>query len=380
MNHVIALLLWGGAGGGGEPQEKKPKAGWDWLWTAEVELAYDSNIWNLEDVGQSRLEDERPQEEANGRYDDMETVEDFIITPTLRWDGNAPSPFGRRFDVGIGLEVPVYLQNSRRTHVEIDLGVGQAVGPDGHLGLRFQFIPEYFRKNYLADAIFFGTTTPVPDGSSVGQFDRVYEAGVYQEWETELEYRHKLIDRTQNQPFGLTGSIELSYSDRSYDSPLSYRDEEATGVRFGLGFQYGPRLRWGLRYQFVAVESPGKTHIVLVDPGNIRRNTKIDRAHDEHEIGLSLGVEVSNQLEVGIVYERLLRDFKSDNLLDVEYVGREDERNSVEVNLLYKISKAWHAEIAYLWRRQESDLDDPSGGDDGDYDRFVVYGSIAYRW
>jgi len=397
MIHALALLLLD-VGGGNEPQDKKAKpTGFTWEWRARAELAYDSNIWLLESTAQERLRDHErggppgsppDDDETSGRYEDMERVDDFILAPSLSWEATGRSPLGRRYDFLIGVEIPVYFQNMRRSHLDFDLGLGQAVGADGRLGLAFQFIPEYFRKNYLADAVEVG----VPNGD-IQRNERIYEDGTYREFEIALEYRHKLIDRTQSQPFGLTGAIEFIYADRSYDSPLTYRDETATGIRLGLGFQYGPRVKWGLHYQYVAADSPSESHIVLINEfiygnqdgfaaivNNARTNQIVDRTHNEHEFGLSVGVELSDKFEVELVYEQLRREFESDNRLDVEHFGREDVRDSIQTGLIYKLGKAWQGRLGYLRRVQESDLDDPEAGDDGDYKRYVFYASLTYHW
>jgi hypothetical protein len=57
---------------------------WETQWRLRAELAYDSNVWLLEDDQQDRLEDERPGDAVSGRFDRMEAVDDFILTPGVR--------------------------------------------------------------------------------------------------------------------------------------------------------------------------------------------------------------------------------------------------------------------------------------------------------
>jgi hypothetical protein len=406
VNCILALLLLGQAAGQQEQPKKPAATKWVYAWRAEAEVTYDSNIWLLENENQERLRDHdrggppgsRPNnDEISGRYDGMETVDDFILTPGMEFHMKGPSPLGNKLDLGAQLQYSVYSQNDQRNYLELDLGAGQGIGSDGHLELRFEFIPEYFRKNYLSDA--------TDRAGNVNAAERRFDDGTYRQWEIAAEYSHKLVDRTEQQPFGLTGGVELVYHDRTFDSPFTYRDENSLAYRLKVGFEYGPRVKWGIHYKHEAIDSPTESIVMVrneliygvplnddnlngvngdpadaIDDNDARTVQQVNRTRKEDSFGLFVGVELTSALEIELAYERTLRDFESDERFDAEHLGRKDERDEFGVTLKYKLSKAWAVQAGYEWRWQESDLDDPEAGDDGDYNRDIFFLAVGLRW
>lgn len=378
MSFAALLLLLQGA-------PEKPASGWETEWRARAELAYDTNVWLLEDDQQDRLEEERPGDEVSGRYDDMESVDDFILTPGLRFLAKGPGPLGT-LSLELAAQYFVHLENAARNYLELDAGVGTAIGSRGSLALALEVVPEFFRKNYLADATDFS--------GNVNAFERIYEDGTYRQWEVVLEYRHRLVDPTEAQPWGWTASAGLSYRDRSYDSPFSYRDEEAPGIRLGVDVERRP-VKAGIRYTYEAIDSPTESVVMLrdevafgtvlnsdglIDDQDARTVQAVDRTRHEHEFGFFVRVDLTSRLEAEFVYERLLRDFQSDEPFDLEHNGRDDIRDQIRLALTYKITKGWAARAGYEGRWQTSDQDDPDAGDDGDYERALFFLSLSYRW
>ncbi len=367
----------------------KPGA-WTFEGRAEGGFTYDSNVWLLDGGQRDRLEDDRPSDQASGRFDDMESVDDLVFTPDLRLEAKGPSPFGRRLTAFFDLEYAFYTQNSRRSHLDLGLGAAQAVGARGQMELSIGFVPELFRKNYLADAV------DANANGDIASDERIYEDGTYREWDVALEYRHDLVQRTAQSPFGLRGALALGLRDRTYDSPFDHRDEDAPFVRLGLRFEHGPRVKWGLRYAYEAIDAPNEPAVVLVDEialgqdvngdailaNDARAFTPVDRARVEHSIALSFAYGLSATVEVELTYERLLRDWESDEALDFSHRGREDTRDEFGVALRVRMAKGWDGRIGWEWREQHTDRsDDPGGtGDTVDYKRHLILVSAVYHW
>ncbi len=399
MSHALVVLLLAAAqqqNGYGRPDPVRPgqtqgrPSSWSTEWRARGELAFDSNVWLLDGGQQDRLDRDLPADQGTGRFDDMESVEDVFLTPSFRFEAKGPSPLGRKMGAWIGLEYPFYFQNSRRSHLELGLGAGQAVGENGHLGLSLGFIPEYFRKNYLANAV---------DADGDGDIDadeRRYEDGTYREWEIELEYRHKIADRTPQKRFGLDGAVALGLRDRAFDSPFDGRAEDGIFLKLGLKFAYGKPLRWGLHYKVEAIDSPTEAEVVLINEVALGRNvngdafitddartvTNVDRTRTEHRIGLSFGYDLSPTVELEAGLARLLRDWDSGEPLDFAHTGRQDARDEFALGLRFAAGKGWDGRVGWEWREQHTDRpDDPGGsGETVDYKRNLFFVSFVYRW
>jgi hypothetical protein len=375
-----------------------PPGKWSFDGRLEGEVRYDSNIWLLNDSQESRLEDDLASDQASGRFDDMETVDDFILRPEVRAGLKGPSPLGRKVDLWAGLAWEQYLQNSARSHLEAGLGLGQSVGSRGRLEVRFGFVPGYFKKNYLADGV------DANGNGNISSSERVYEPGDYREWEATIGYRHDLVERGPQDAFGMDARVLLGFRDRSFDSPFSVRDEEALWIRLGLGFEHllrgaakskGTRVRWGVYYEYKTVDDPADPEVVLLDEAafgvdfsgdgdstdpNARVVTPVDRSRVEHAVGLGVEVEVTSSLDAGIAYEHVIKDFSSDEALDVSHTDREDTRDEVTLYVRADLGKSWDGRLSYGWREQETDRPDSPSTDTTDYTRHVFALSVIYRW
>jgi hypothetical protein len=398
MNATIALLLLAAApqqNGHGRPDPSRPQApqgrsSWSAEWRAEAGLAFDSNPFLLDGGQKDRMERDLPADQTSGRWDDMESVEDIFFAPDFRLEAGGPSPLGRKLRTWIDLEYPYYFQNPRRSHLDLGLGVGQSVGNNGQIELSLEFTPEFFRKNYLADAV---------DSDGDGDIDsdeRRYQDGTYREWETEVAYRHKIVDRTAQKPFGLEGAVAAGLRDRSFDPPFDGRNEEGVFLKLGLQARYGKPLKAGLHYKYETIDSPVETGVVLINEVALGRNvngdafitddartvTSVDRSRTEHTIGVSFGYELSPAVELEVSLARLLRDWESSEPLDFSHTDRQDTRDEVGLALNFAAGKGWDGRVGWEWREQHTDRpDDPGGtGDTVDYKRNLFFVSFVYRW
>jgi hypothetical protein len=118
-------------------QSPAKKGGEEWAasWSLGLDVAYNSNVWLLDGDDQDRLLADQPGDQISGRFDDMERIEDGIITPSLRVAAKGPSPFGRKLEAYAELEWRQYAVNSARSHLRARAGTDQRVGPDGRLAM-----------------------------------------------------------------------------------------------------------------------------------------------------------------------------------------------------------------------------------------------------
>ncbi len=384
---------------GSRPQGARNPSEWVTEWRVRGDVRYNSNVWLLDDRSQDRLGNRllsfggggQQGGTLNNRYDDMESVDDFIFTPDVRFHAAGPSPLGKRLSFWLDAEYDAYIVNSRRSHFETDFGIGHYVGPDGHLNLSVKFIPMYFERNFLADGV------DANGDSSISSSERVYDGGTYMDWDLGLEYRHRIVDRTKQQPLGLDGLLAVGYRDRSYDSPFRSHDGAGPWTQLAFRFEYGPGLKWGVRYKVEFLESPTRREVKILDEPdfgvdfngngtatdiNARAFENVDRSRREHEIGLTLGVDLSPTVEVDLSYTLTLRDYESGEPYDVSYRNRQDTRNDFGVSLKNTLSKAADLRVGLQYRMHDTNRpSDPDiTADAYDYTRFVFFLALTYRW
>ena len=148
---------------------------------------YDDNVFKLSDGQKSTLENAGAAEALSGRFNDMENKFDFIITPTLEIEAAGPGMGRREMALKAKVGFNVYTLNRARRHLEVDLSLAQSTSRNGRARVRFDFVPNYFQKNYLFDAV---------DGDgdgSISPAERVYRRGVYTTWDVSGDYRHRVL-------------------------------------------------------------------------------------------------------------------------------------------------------------------------------------------
>lgn len=370
------------------PREKPATKSGEWKtsWLARMDLEYDSNIWRLDGDDEERLLDDPPADRISGRFDDMESVEDWISIPSIRFAAKGPGPFGRKLELWAEAELHAYAVNPARSHVRFQVGAEHPVGDLGRLELEATLLPRYFRKNYLADA------TDLT--GSVSASERIYEPGEYLEFELALAYRLRLVE---GERFSLDGLATLGLRARDFASPFGERDERAWPLEIGLRAGAWKRVKATLAFRYEPIDSPSQGAVVLLDEPaftadlngdgdatdmNARSVQTIDRSR--RESGLVLGVEVELAEAVWAVCEwtRTWKDWSSNGTYDLDYRGRSDIQDRIELGVRVQFSKSWEGRLGYEHTVQDTDrpADPATTGETSDYDRDVFTVSALFRW
>src|SRR5260370_21519419 len=169
---------------------KKPdKAHKSWKGAVKVEAKgrYDSNTFLLADRQKTRLQRAGPAEQISGRFNDMNSVHDYIFTPSVKFLAEGPGVGGRRLGLQAGVNYDMYFLNPRRRHFNIEVAAEQNTSRNGRARAKFEYTPSYYYRNYLADATNYT--------SSVLPSERVYKPDVYSEWDVTADYRYRLAGR-----------------------------------------------------------------------------------------------------------------------------------------------------------------------------------------
>ena len=366
--------------------EKKPvKAHKSWSTAVKVEGTgrYDSNPFLLSDRQKTKLQTAGPAEQISGRVKDMNSVHDYIFTPSLKFFAEGPG-FGRReLSLQAGVNYDMYFLNPRRRNFNIEVAAEQNTSRNGRAGIKFEYIPSYFYLNYLADATNYT--------SSVTASERVYKPDVYSEWDATADYRYRLAGGRA----ALLGRV--GYLQRRNRAPFIGHDRNAPHVGGGLDFE--PTNWWRIdgNYDYALVDSPRVQEVMILNEpdfgvdfnndGNatdlsIRTVQFVDRRHHEQRFRVStkLGFRERSYVEFG--YERRYRNFLSKEPFDVLHSGRTDTRNTFRVALVSHLSDKLQFTTGYSYSFENSNRPNDPGvlGEVNDYKRDGAFVGMSYRF
>ena len=404
-NHLLPLLCCfaclaaahapGFAQEGGVPraQPRRPQpnsSAWSFRTDLSAEFEYDDNLFLLRNSVKDRLETNGPADVASGRFRDMESPTDVLVTPSLGIELKGPGLGGRVLELTAAIRSPMHTENPERDYFELSAGLRHALGGGaGKFGLRIDWIPDRFTKNYLADA-----TDPV---GPVTDDERVYLAGRYEQLDITVEYRLPLVPAPKAGGFSLDGSAELRFRDRSYDSPFSGRDRDSTTVALGLDAGLSPKASLSFDVSYEDSESPTTNEVMILDEpdygvifngdadatdADVRTVQATDRSFKEVALRAGLKLVSGASSDVRLWVERQQTDYPSNLAFDEAYRNREDDRTTFGVAIETDLGKGLKGQLAAEFASQDTarPADPGATGEEADFDRFVIGLSVGYRW
>lgn len=340
----------------------------------ETELALDDNVYRLRDRNKRRLEANSPADQASGRWNDMESEDDFILSTDLRAAWKGPNEFR------LGAAMESFAENGARNHLALYGGADLALGRRLTLGLSVRWESETFKMNYLADAT--DLTGFVDD------FERVYRPGTFEALQAKANLRYLIWRNGESK---VHGSISAGRAERAFESPFQGRDQEAVSLGAGLEFDWGePEL--ALRITLTDVESPTRNEVLVLDEPEVladlngdgdaadfnRRTVQaVNRSRQE------VSVRVAGKYgRVRVWVEREKSDFYSRLPFDLNHRDREDAGTSfggsVEVDVANNVDGRLSLEVTDLDSNRRGDPDPAL--DEGDYENRVISFSVAWRF
>jgi hypothetical protein len=356
-------------------------------WTAAVKVEgkgrYDTNVFLLSDHQETRLQTAGPAEQMSGRFKDMNSVSDYIFTPSVKFLAEGSGLAGRRLGLQAGVNYDMYFLNPKRRHFDFDLAVEQNTSRNGRVRVKFDYIPDYFYKNYLADATNFT--------SSVTASERVYKADVYNEGDLTVDYRYRIAGgRTVVTARG-------GYLKQRNGAPFSGHDRN--GPHGGGGIDFGLTKWWRIdgNYDYAVVNSPRVQEVMILNEpdfgvdfnndGNtsdlsMRTVQFVDRRHHQQLFHVNAKLGSSERSFFTFGYERRLRTFLSKEPFDVIHNGRTDARDSLGVAFSSRVGRSLQLTAGYAYILQNSNLPNDPGatGEINDYKRNVAFLAMAYHF
>lgn len=372
----------------GKEKKAKKKKSRSWKGSVRVrgDFTYDDNLFLLSGDQKRDLENAGPAEQISGRFRNMTDAAAFIFTPVVEFELQGPGVAGRKLELKAETGYNIYFSNSERNHVELALSAAQATSKNGRTRLRFKLVPDYFQKNYLADA------TDLT--GSVTADERVYLPGRYREWEMMLDYRHRLLG---GEDASLAAWIGAGYGRRRYDAPFIGRNRNVPLAAVGIDANVTKRWELDFRYEFAAADSPRTNEVVILDEADfgvdfngdsdaldidLRTVQAVDRTHSDQRFLAESQFELTKRLGFGLAYERRRRHYSSQERFDVAHNRRTDDRDVIEAVVLYKLVKGTWLRAGYAYARQQSNRAGDPGllGEITDFRRNRIVFGLQHRF
>jgi hypothetical protein len=336
---------------------------------AETVIEYTDNVFKLTESDREKMKANAVEDQASGRFKDMDSDSDYIVSPELGLSLDSNSPVGGRFSLISWLRYDNYTRNPELSHPEGRLRLRNSIGDNGELTLQGSFVCDFFKKNYLS-----GVNDANANGN-IPKSERIYSSAVYDEYEGLVAYQHKIIDVKNNKLSGFDIQPFAGYDVRRYNSTFSNRDQDITFLGFGLDLEFISRIGLEMIYRYEWVSSPGDNELVLFDEtvsgadvngdGEIKRNapvvTGIDRSSSRYAIEINPSFKISKKARLFAGYEYRITAYDSRNRLDIDHYDLETCRQKISSGIEYIFSKAWSAQAEYIRTDEDEDAED------GDY-------------
>jgi opacity protein-like surface antigen len=330
---------------------------------AGMEFEHSDNIFGLMDSQQSKMEAGATEDLKSGRFNDMESISDNIVSPLFGVIYSFKGLDGEDLNLSARMRYNYYMENQEKSYPETRICLKNDIGKKGALVLQGDFLFDFFNKNYLT-----GYDDENENGN-ISRDERIYSPAIYDEYEASLAYEHEIFkDRGQ-----ALSQVEVKpffgYSIRAYNSPFDNRGRQSTFIGVELALEFVSRIDLELVYQFENNRYPGDDELVLYDEtgaeidvnndGEIGANaplvTPVDRSAYRHTLEINPSIKISKELQFYLGYEERTSDYTSDNPLDIDHFEKTLCRQRVKAGIAYDFSKSWSAEIEYRQTDDEGD-------------------------
>ena len=345
-----------------EASQKKIQKGPLFKIKIETELEYNDNVFRLSESQKSRMAEDDQRDAISGRFDDMRSQGDFIITPKIEINSRAFNFLRNKFWIILEFQYNVFINNSKKRYPEGKLELWQSIGENGHIILESVLILNFFRKNY------FSGTNALTGNTSISRAERIYSPAVYNKSETRLAYRHRLtkIDKTQKgwfTGFGISIQPLLGIGVRRYKSPFGNRNRNVILGGLEFLFQLGQKIGFDTGCRYEMVKSPDKGELILLDEslkgfnrdlnndGKLGENalvfTTIHRSRNQLILDLELEIDFIKNWQAFADYRLRLLSYNSPNILDVDHNQRQEIQHRISVGITWRFIKKWFTRIKY---------------------------------
>jgi len=331
---------------------------------AEAGIEYTDNAFRLTESQISKMEENAGEDTVGGRFKDMDSVSDCIISPELGLSFSSDSPLGGKFSMTSWLRYNYYSSNQAGSFPEGRIRLKNTLGQKGALTGQVKILSDFFKKNYMS-----GINDENGNGNLTRE-ERIYSPAVYDEYEGTVSYEHKIINEKDSSVSGLDLQPFAGVAIRCYNSTFSNRDQDIIFMGMGVNLEFMSRIDVEVIYQYEWVSSPDDSELILFDETLLGTDvnddevikvnapviTDIDRSSERYSIEIKPAYKFSKDTLIFLGYRKRVSAYESDNRLDIEHFNQRAYRDQISAGIRHDFSKAWSAEAEY--RRVHEDEED----------------------
>ncbi len=355
------------------------------------EPEYDSNVFLLSGSRKRAVDHPSSTDGATGRFENMESSQDLAIHAATGVRLGTRGIGGRAFTITPAIEYSHYVRNTERSHLTAGLGLRQALPRGLDLELSAAHTPSHFRKNFLLDAVDQnGDRTISPE-------ERRYAPGMFADADIGAALGFRLRKSTKRSPLSARMKLGAGYYARSYDSPFEHRD--LGGPTFGAALEVEPGKRFGLTLSYDAElqsADPSQEILILDEPDagqdldgngratdlNVRTAQMVDRSRRGHQARAQVKLDLPRRTTFTVEYAMRLRNFSSNEPLDLAHRDRKDRRNEVRAELSARVARGIRFTTGARFARQTTNrqFDPEQTNESEDYSRISAFAGLRYEF
>ena len=297
------------------------------------------NRFKLSTTSQNRLES---GSEANGRYQNMESVNDLSVVPKVKYSYSLTDSTKLQAQGKYHLMT----QNSSASYAEIEGALSHSLGAGDKLKFSGEALLGYFPKNYFSGAI------DSNNNGNISSEERIYSEARYDEYKFELAYKNRIWKNSRRRIF-LTPFA--GYLVRAHQDPFGNRDRNTLFVGGQAEFEVKGQMALFVEYKLEDLATGDANELTLVNETSSGANgdlngdglqsenaaliTKVDRSRTRNTISLGGHYDFSDSFRFGLKYSIRTGTYNTDNSLDTEHHQAEESRNTLESQLRMEITK-----------------------------------------
>ncbi len=387
---VLACVLIGIPATGGDAVAQ----GASWKVSADAELQYNTNVFKLSDNQIDDLDRNSNASQASGRFNDMESAGDFILTPGVKATLKTKAFSGKTLTITPSAKYNLYFENSEKNHVELAIGARQNLGSNNSVALKGKYTPELFKKNYL-------TSTTNPSGPVLPSEKR-YSPASYDAYAAEASYRHRLWKGSKtigsNDLEKVTGEVLLGLQKKDYSTGFDSRDEDNVYIGAGIDLDFSRDYSLAFTYRYKVVDTENGAELLIRDEATfgvdlnadadatdlaVETRQKVDRSHTDHTFGVKVGGVLNPEWDWHASYDIRFQHYDSTETFDITRKDRDDTRHRLGVGAEGEIYPNLDLALDWKYVTEEAGRDalkaiDPA--ESKSYDIMVFAAALTYKF
>jgi len=342
--------------------------GWKVKTDASMGFSYDTNVFKLTSQQSDRFDQNRSSDQKSGRFNKMDSIDDFIFTPRVKATFSRAGIMGKKLSITPSIEYNKYVQVQEKSYFDFGLGIKQKVGKHSHVGLNFDYAPNIYRKNFLSNAVDAQTIFDTKGKHGISGGEKVFSPAHYDDTTVELSYGRRLWKNHRRHrkvlsPDALSAKVFGGYENRNFDNPFTNRTEDNFFAGLDLGLALRKNTDLTLTYQFKGISTNVKPELLIrneskfgvdldgdtvVENLNVATTQNVDRSRDQHTVGIKVSTRVRKGWYAHAKYEARFTSFNSNQPFDVSRLNRNDTRQKAALGLKGEIARRWFLALGWV--------------------------------